>query len=68
MSNWTPKQPTKPGWYWAKWIASGTEFVVWVFYSPATKDTLIARQVGSREVFHLSRFHSFQGPILPEQD
>jgi hypothetical protein len=67
MSKWTTQRPTKPGWYWAKWLNGGTDFVVWVGWSSLCDDILIARQVGDTKEYHLSELCAFQGLIQPEQ-
>jgi hypothetical protein len=68
VSKWTTQRPTKPGWYWAQWVAGGTEFVVYVRWSNLCDDILIALQVGDKTEIHLSELDNFQGPIHPKKD
>ena len=62
---WTTEKPTVPGWYWAKWEEDGREFVIWVRPNSLRNNALDARLDG--ETYSLEDFHSFQGPIKPEE-
>ena len=61
---WTTEKPTKVGWYWATWTECGAKFIVWVGRKSLKDSDLCARFDG--EVFQLSDFHVFQGPLAPK--
>jgi hypothetical protein len=64
---WTTEKPTVPGWYWARILAGGGDSVIWVGVARKGDKALIARMIGDGGIFSLSTFHSFQGPIQPEE-
>lgn len=48
-------------------MAGGCDSVIWVGVARKGDKGLIARMIGDGGIFSLSTFHSFQGPIQPEQ-